>query len=85
MTLALHTYEDKEEEIQYDILDDGTRVEVNSSSKTSSSSATSGGDSSTEDLDVATNDEVKQLKERLLAILNGVKSIQSEAKLSMMR
>lgn len=28
VTLALHTYEDKEEEIKYDILSDGSRVQI---------------------------------------------------------
>jgi len=28
VTLALHTYEDKEEQVKYDILADGTRVQI---------------------------------------------------------
>ena len=28
VTLALHTYEEKEEQIKYDILADGTRVQI---------------------------------------------------------
>ena len=28
MTLALHTYEEKEEQVKYDILPDGSRVQI---------------------------------------------------------
>lgn len=38
VTLALHTYEDKEEMIKYDILADGTRVQIAGFGATESSS-----------------------------------------------
>ena len=33
VTLALHTYEDKEEEISYDFTDEGERIEINKGAK----------------------------------------------------
>jgi len=33
VTLALHTYEDKEEEISYDITEEGERVEIKKGAK----------------------------------------------------
>ena len=78
MTLALHTYEDKPEERQFDILSDGSRIEV-------TPSATQSQGSSVQVEESATNEEVTRLKEKLMEILSGVKRIQAEAKLSMIR
>ena len=74
VTLALHTYEDKKEEIQFDILNDGSRVEIDPITKesTASQSSTNAAEGSDEML---TDSEVKKVKEKLLEILNGIKQI----------
>ena len=72
VTLALHTYEDKKEEIQWDILDDGSRVEIDPITKESSTQKYINSEGSE---DMLTDDEVKKVKEKLLAILNGIKQI----------
>ena len=68
VTLALHTYEDKEEEIQYDIKFDGTRVVKDSNASPEDSSTTNVSELDAEallggaDNLAATEDEMKSVK-----------------------
>ena len=75
VTLALHTYEDKKEEIQWDILDNGKRIEIDpyTQEEISKSSSTDAAAEGTDDM--LTDSEVKKVKEKLLEILNGIKQI----------
>ena len=43
MTLALHTYEEKEDQIKYDILADGSRVQIEGPGMNDGSAAAAGG------------------------------------------
>ena len=81
VTLALHTYEEKEEEIKYDIDDQGRRFEVNSNKAANSAEEVLGGE---ENL-AATESEVGSVRSMLREIQVHAKQIQSEAKMSMMR
>ena len=95
VTLCLHTYEEKEEEKAWKILDDGSRIEVTnglaaSSKVPSSSPSTNSADAQAESMiapeDMAATDaEVKEVKVFLMQIDKACKQIQSEAKLSLMR
>ena len=75
VTLALHTYEDKKEEIKWDILDNGKRIEIDpyTQEEISKSSSTDAAAEGTDDM--LTDSEVKKVKEKLLEILNGIKQI----------
>ena len=82
VTLALHTYEEKKEEIRYDILPDGmTRVILDPEGTGPDPAEVMGGE---ENL-AATEEEVYNVRSMLREIQTSVKQIQSEAKLSMMR
>ena len=83
VTLALHTYEEKEEEVKYDIDDQGRRYEVNpyKDANTNTAEGVLGGE---ENL-AATESEVGNVRSMLREIQVHAKQIQSEAKMSMMR
>ena len=91
VTLALHTYEEKEEEIQWEINDDGKRSVVNPDADQAKIDVKTPVQFDAEELLggaenlAATEDEVKSVKSQLRDIEKSVKQIQSEAKLSMMR
>jgi len=83
VTLAIHTFEEKEEQIQYDIDASGVRFVKNDSPKRSDEGSQEG--VLEEDSKAATGDEIQVVKAKLRDVQVNIKQLQSEAKLSVMR
>ena len=84
VTLALHTYEQKEEEIQFDIDEYGKRFEVKADGS-GSGAAAEGGSAIHEDDQAASEKEISTVRAILREIQVQIKQMQNETKLSMMR
>lgn len=81
VTLALHTYEKKDEEVQFDIDEYGRRFEV----KSDPNAAAADGSTIHEDDQAATDKEISTVRAILREIQVQIKQMQNETKLSMMR
>ena len=90
VTLALHTYEEKEEQVKYDIKPDGTRIQISGPGTANQGSPAMDEASKIDMLGgeenlAATNDHINEVRSMLREIQVAAKQIQSEAKLSMLR